>query len=64
MVTGEARGRLVGNQFFLAYQVAGPPGVLRGEPRALVSPDGRLIQGSGFDSIDGLVSRRVAACLT
>lgn len=40
MVTGEARGRLVGNQLVLAYQVAGPPGLLRGELRALVSPDG------------------------
>jgi hypothetical protein len=53
MVTGEARGRLVGNQLFLAYQVAGPLGVVRGELRALVSPDGRLIQGSGFDSMMG-----------
>lgn len=53
MVTGEARGRLVGNQLFLAYQVAGPPGVVRGELRALVSPDGQLIQGSGFDSMMG-----------
>jgi hypothetical protein len=53
MVTGEARGRLVGNQLFLAYQVAGPPGVVRGELRALVSPDGRLIQGQGFDSMMG-----------
>ncbi len=54
MVVGEARGRLVGNQLFLAYVAAGPaPGGVRGELRALVSPDGRLIRGSGIDSMAG-----------
>lgn len=54
MVMSEARGRLVGNQLFLVYQVAyQPPAVVRGELRALVSPDGRLIQGSGFDPMMG-----------
>lgn len=57
MVVGEARGRLVGNQIFLAYVAPGPAqGGVRGELHALVSPDGRLIQGSGFDSMMGAFS--------